>query len=50
MIVKSDPGYVTDEVFERHGMARVIKDFKNEPKQMVWAMNKSHYEKNGLLG
>jgi len=50
MIVQSDPGYVSNEVFEINGMGRVMREFKNEPKQLVWAMNHSHYERNGLLG
>ena len=53
MIVKSDPGYVSDEVFEMHGMGRVMREYNSrsggEPKQAVWAMNRSHYERNGLI-
>lgn len=49
MIVKSDPGYVSDEVFDMHGMRGVVREFKNEPKQLVWAMNKGHYERNALI-
>jgi hypothetical protein len=50
MIVKTDPGYVSDEVFDLHGMRSVVREFKNEPKQLVWAMNKGHYERNALMG
>ncbi len=49
MILKSDPGYVSDDVFDMHGMRGVVREFKNEPKQLVWAMNKGHYERNSLI-
>jgi hypothetical protein len=50
MILSSDPGYISQETFELHGVHREVREYRNEPKQLIWAMNQRHYERNGLMG
>ena len=48
-VLLSDPGYITEETFSKHGLDTMRRELKDEPKQLIYALNRLHYERNNLL-
>ena len=48
-VLFSDPGYITEQTFTKHGLGPMYRELKDEPKQLIYALNRMHYERNNLF-